>query len=383
MNDIRKIMVIGAGDIGRRAFDGLAQSQTPRHVELVGRDEEATLRAANLTRFASLQRGFAPMITHSITDLTDIDRTAERIAAFTPDVIFLAASYQSWWVISTLPDAAYKALYAANYGPWLPMHLVPVMKAMQAVRAAGSTAIVVNAAYPDAVHPALHAVGLSPDIGIGNVANNVPGIRVAAADALGVPATEIDLRLVAHHYVSHLLSRRGNAGAAELGLAVQRDGQDVTALLEVPALLASLPTRYRRTGGLPGQAMTVASALSVLEPLASNRDAIVHAPGPLGMIGGYPVAIESGKINLALPAGMRQADAVRINLSGQRQDGIEEIRPDGTVVFDESCMAVLTAEFGYACPEMPLAEAEDRACELAQRFGRYRAKIMEASSCVC
>ncbi|MFC1431350.1 hypothetical protein ACEZDB_11910 [Streptacidiphilus sp. N1-3] len=375
MNEIRKIQVIGAGDIGRQVFQGLALSDASRSVQLVGRDEEATLRAANLTRFSSVQRGHSARVSHAVTDLFDVERTAERIAAFQPDIIFLAASLQSWWVITTLPEQAFQRLYQANYGPWLPMHLVPVMKAMQAVRLADSPAVVVNAAYPDAVHPALTAVGLSPEIGIGNVANNVPGIRVGAADLLGVHPSEVEVRLVAHHYVSHRLSRTGDAGAASMGLAVLHHGRDITAELDIGALLGSLPHRYRRTGGLAGQVMTAASALSVLEPLATGRDALVHAPGPLGLVGGYPVALEGGRIRLELPQGLSADDAVKINESGQLQDGISDIRPDGTVLFEESSMAVLTRELGYDCAEMPLDQAEGRAREITERLAAYRQRV--------
>ncbi|WP_037772128.1 hypothetical protein [Streptomyces sclerotialus] len=374
---MRKIMVLGAGDLGRRVFHELAHATGERHVRLVGRNAEVTLRAANLARFCGLQRGRTPRVDHALTDLTDVARTAEQIAAFRPDVLFLAASYQSWWQISALPEAAFQRLYAANYGPWLPMHLVPTLKAMEAVRMADSEAVVVNASYPDAVHPVLFAVGLSPHLGIGNVANNVPGIRTAAAAQLGRHVADVDVRLVAHHYVSHRLSRRGDSGPARMGLAVLCEGRDVTATVDVPDLLRRLPGEYRRTGGLPGQAMTAASALSVLEPLIDGRDAEVHAPGPGGLVGGYPVAIESGTFRTLLPDGMTEEEAVAINLSGQRHDGISEIRPDGTVVFESASMGVLTEELGYACDVLPLAEAEDRAAEIAERYARYRARVTE------
>ncbi|MGX4732954.1 hypothetical protein [Kitasatospora griseola] len=375
MDDARKAMVLGAGDIGRRVFHELAQTSRGRQVELVGRDQEAVVRAVNLARFCALQRGFSSTVSGSVSDLTDTARTAERIAEFAPDVIFFAVSYQSWWVISTLPQDSFARLYAANFGPWLPMHLVPVMKAMEAVKLSGSQAVVVNAAYPDAVHPALSAAGLSPDLGIGNVANNVPGIQAVVADTLGCAAAELEVRLVAHHYVSHRLSRHGDSDPAAMGLAVLRQGHDITADLDLPALLKRLPHEYRRTGGLAGHAMTATSALSVLEPLVDERDALVHAPGPDGMLGGYPVALEGGKIQLRLPGGMTSEEALAINVSGQLADGISEIRPDGTVRFEPGAMQILTDEIGYSCDEMPLAEAESRAQEIADRFAKYRAHV--------
>lgn len=367
-----KIMVIGAGDIGRRVFHELVHSPRKRQVWLVGRDEDTTIRAVNLSTFSSQQRGYLPCADYAIADLADTARLAEHIAAIAPDVIFLAASLQSWWVISTLPRPSFERLYAANFGPWLPMHLVPVMKAMTAVRMADSDAIVVNAAYPDVVHPALAAVGLAPDLGIGNVANNVPALRSAGAASLGVPVEDVEVRLVAHHYVSHRLSRFGDSGSADMHLAVSCNGDDVTRKVDVGELLRQLPYRYRRTGGMAGQAMTAASAMSVLEPLLDQRHAVVHAPGPLGLPGGYPVALGVGRMRLDLPAGMTRHEAMEINLSGQRLDGVTAIRPDGTVEFEAETMAVMERELGYSCQVMPLAQAEDRAREITERFTSYR-----------
>jgi hypothetical protein len=376
MNEPRRVAVIGAGDLGRRVFQELARSTHPRHLRLFGRDEEAIVRAANLARFCALQRGVSPIVSHAVTDLTDLDRTAEGIARFDPDVIFLTASFQAWWVISTLPVEFSARLAAAHFGPWLPMHLAPVALAMRALRQAGCTAVVVNAAYPDAVHPVLAGVGLSPDVGIGNVANNVPGLRVAAAAQLGVEPTEVTVRLVAHHYVAHRLSRSGDSGPAEMDLTVYHDGTNVTGGLDVAALARRLPTTYRRTGGVAGQAMTAASALSVLEPLISQCSALTHAPGPGGRIGGYPIAIEeSGRIDLALPEGLSEEAAVKINITGQTQDGIAEILSDGTVRFEPAAMEIMRRELGYECATMPLSEVGDRADEIARRFASCRERV--------
>ncbi|WP_261566765.1 hypothetical protein [Frankia gtarii] len=374
MTEQRRVMILGAGDLGARVLHGLARADD-RMLQLVGRDPEAVPRAANLAALSGLQTGHHPAVSWALTDLADVDRTAEVISRFRPDVLFLAASLQSWWVISALPKPAFDRISAAKFGPWLPMHVVPVYRAMRAVRAAGSHAVVVNAAYPDAVHPMLAPHGLSPHVGIGNVANNVPGTRCAAADALAAHVREVDVRLVAHHYVSHRLSRHGDAGEARMALRVLHRGVDVTDRLDIPVILGALNGPYRRTSGRAGQDMTAASALSVLEPLIDQRDALVHAPGPAGRVGGYPLRLANGAIQLALPDAVGVDEAREINLSGQRADGIREIGPDGTVRFESWAAAVLYQETGYDGVEMPLDRAEDCARELAGRFAAYRGQV--------
>ena len=80
------------------------------------------------------------------------------------------------------------------------MHLVLVRRLMQATRAADFKGAVVNASYPDVTHAALAAEGLSPLVGIGNVANAVPGLRPgSSAPAAGGPSpksTSVSLRII-------------------------------------------------------------------------------------------------------------------------------------------------------------------------------------------
>lgn len=104
-----------------------------------------------------------------------------KAAADTPaEVLCHDARSQAFHRTPALPADRFARVIAAHFGPWLPMHLDPVLKLMKAVRASGTGAVVVNAAYPDAVHPALAEAGLSPALGIGNAANSVPALRTIA-----------------------------------------------------------------------------------------------------------------------------------------------------------------------------------------------------------
>jgi hypothetical protein len=370
MSDEPAVMVVGHGVIGGRAFYDLAHSPRQRRLHLVGRNPERVSNLVNMTRFSALQRGLRPSLGHSATDIDDVERTAEVIARVRPDLIFLAVSRQSWWVTSTLPQDQFSALAEANFGPWLPMHLAPVVSAMRAVRAANSSATVVNSAFPDAVHPMLHEAGLAPHVGIGNVANNVPALRTITADLLRVDYDEIRLRLVAHHYASHRM-RFGHTGGAPIGLRVAHGSADVTGDVSVERMLHLMSGRYRRTGGVAGQAMVVSSALSIIEPLVDGVRAFAHAPGPLGLPGGYPIMIDDGKVSLDLPDGLSEAAALDINRQGQRLDGIASIEA-GRVVFEEATMGVMRRHLGFHCESVHWSEAASVAAELGERFDKFR-----------
>jgi hypothetical protein len=329
----------------------------------------------NLAVQSALHGGRSPRVTCAPVDVRNRDQTAAAIATFRPDVIFSAVTLQSWWVTATLPPRAAARVAEARFGPWLPVHLAPVRQLMLAVREARSEAVVVNAAFPDAVHPVLAAVGAAPHVGIGNVANVVPGVRLGLADRLGVPVERLDVRLYAAHYVSHRVSRHGDTGEAPFLLRVVLDGTDITGHLDLGNPFAHLPTVYRRPGGLEGQPMTASSAVAVLRAVLGDRPCHVHAPGPQGLPGGYAVQASRAGVEVHVPPGSTVGELVEVNRAGLAADGIEAIDGLGGVTFRDREASVLADVLRYKCSYLPLAEVDARAEELAGRYARYAARV--------
>lgn len=145
-----KIMLFGAGNLTANVLHLLARRRSAKLV-VVGRDLERTVRLVNLVRLTALQLGESVKIEAEAADLLDTGRTAELVAMHKPDVIFNGATLQSWRVLTTLPKDKFDALDAAQFGPWLPMHLTLMHRLMVAVIASGHKTAVVNAAFPDAV----------------------------------------------------------------------------------------------------------------------------------------------------------------------------------------------------------------------------------------
>jgi hypothetical protein len=359
------IMVIGIGDLGGHVLELLARAPGSWRFIAVGRTPDRLVRKANIALFGAAQQGYYPRVEHAVADLNRIDQAAETIYRYKPEIIFNAATLQSWWVINALPREIFERLDRARYGPWLPMHLTLVHKLMQAVKQTGLDVRVINAAFPDAVHPVLQKVHLAPTVGIGNVANPIPALRCACAAYLGRPMRDVQLFFVAHHFVSHYLPRFGNAGGAPYYLRVVVDGEDVTAELDVAKVFADLPTRFCRVGGREGQILTASSAAEIILAMAEDRGVLTHAPGPLGMPGGYPVRVDGEGVRVALPRELSLKDATRINEEGQRFDGIDQIAADGTVTFTPRAAGIMNEMLGYDCRAMSLGESEARAVELS------------------
>lgn len=372
-----RIFIAGCGVLGGAVLDLLAQSGGDYQIYIGAKDADRVAQRVNLARYAALNLGRTPVIEPLRLDLMDIDGTAETLAALRPDIIFNATTLHSWWVITQLPPSAFERLDKARGGVWTPMHLVLARRLMKAVSQAGSTAVVVNASYPDVVNAALAGEGLAPTVGIGNVANAVPGLRLAAAHLLSCDVGEVDVRFFAQHYLSYRMPSTGGTDGAPYHLSILYRGREVpTDELDHSEIFALVAGRFRRIKGLAGQAVTASSATAVLRAIADDSGRVVHAPGPLGLVGGYPVTLARNAVSVALPSGLSLDAAIELNRECQRFDGIEDVDSAGTVHFTPEAAAVMRDELGYDCERLPLEDCEERAAELASKFAEYRSRVV-------
>ena len=366
------IMIVGMGDLSCNVLTLLATDPQTSRLVVAGRDLETLRRRANLVRFTAHNLGRSPEIAAVRVDLHDVDATAETLAEVRPDIVFMGASLQSWRIITALPQPVFEALDEAQFGPWLPMHLVLNHKLMQAVARSGLDVRVVNAAFPDAVGPVLAKVGLAPTIGVGNVANIVPALTHGVAHLAGKTVADVELRLVAQHYFSHYVPRFGEAGRGAYHLSARVGGQAIE--VDHAALFAQLGGRLKRLGGAAGQLLTASSAVRVLHGMATDSGILAHAPAPGGLPGGYPVRVGRDGGALDLDERLTRADAIALNEACQRADGIERIEEDGTVVFTEPEMAIMKSMLGYECRRMSLADASGHAEELGAKYRAFAAQ---------
>lgn len=148
--------------------------------------------------------------------------------------------------------------------------------------------------------------------------------------------------------------------------------------MEVPAgeidhdaLFKSVASRFRRVKGLAGQSVTASSATAMLLALANPAGHVVHAPGPLGLVGGYPVRIAKAGLLVDLPGKLTLDEAIDINCRCQHYDGIESVDDDGTVRFTDASSEVLHEVLGFDLKSYSPEECEERAAELAAHFAHF------------
>lgn len=369
-----KIMFVGMGDLAGWALEFLARTHGPFEIVTADYNEDLGLRRTNSAILSSFQQGMNHKIEFVRVDLNDVEHTAEVLRNYQPDLVYNSSTLQSWWVVAELPKEAYDKIDVAQFGPWLPMHLLLIHRLMKAVKMAGINPIVVNAAFPDVTNPVLAKVGLAPTVGIGNIDNLVPALTYLAAEDLHLHPMHVKVYLVAPHFVSFHIARYGNAGGAPFGMRILADGRDVTSECDVDSLLRRLPTRYKRPGGRGAHPLVAASVVKNIVGIMNDTGELGHSPGPNGLPGGYPIILSAEGVEVAVPPGMTLEGCIDLNNEAQKWDGIERIDNDGSTVFTDYSHGIFKEVLGYDCKVLKIDECEGRVAELQSKFGAFLRK---------
>lgn len=369
------VMLIGLGDLGGWVLEFLARVPNMPKIVTADINEDWGYRKTNSAILGASQFGFYPDIEFVQLDAFDVDRVAETLEEIQPAVIYNSMTLQSWWVITQLPQDAYKAIDEARFAPWFPMHFVPIYKLMQAVRKSGIKTHVVNAAFPDLVNPALHKIGLAPTVGIGNVDNVIHSLRLVAAKMYEVPLRAVTVYMVAPHVVSYYLARYGNTAGAPYYLKIMVDERDVTSEIDMDDFFAQVTTVGRRTGGIQAHPVVASSVCRIVMGILFDTHELGHAPGPNGLPGGYPVKLSSDGVEVFLPEGLTLDEAVKINNEAQVFEGVESIEGDGTVILTDKSAGIFKELLDFDCKVYTVGESEVKAKELDEKFKKWAAQL--------
>jgi hypothetical protein len=361
-----QVLVIGLGGLGSWVLELLARTEGISHV--VGADfhEDWGKNKVHTVASGAVLQGYYPHLEFVRVDLRDVDATAETISQLQPELILNCATLQTWWVrYQQLPPEKAKRLSEAGPGPWLPTHMALARKLMLAIRSCGWRGFVVNSGYADCSNMVLAKRGLAPTIGLGNTDMLLPGIQILVATRLGVPVRNVSVYAVLHHYHYRCFSR-GPSGAPPYFLRVMVGDRDVTDHFDIGQLLHDAVEAQ-----VHGEHLNpVVAASGVKNALALLRDTglLTHSPGPQGLPGAYPVRLGAAGAELYLPVGITLEEAVTINETAQRGDGIERVEEDGTVFYTERAVRVLKEVLSYDLAPLRFEECDERATELIARF---------------
>jgi hypothetical protein len=223
----------------------------------------------------------------------------------------------------------------------------------QAMRVVAPGARLVNCCFPDVVNGMLAALGLPVVCGVGNV-----GILSSAfAGALG-PGGASRVKVLAHYQTIGAWRRAPGERASFTPPRVWLDE------VEIPDVHA----RFEGVRLTPEPAIEISGSAGVplLVAMATPGTSLTgHAPGALGLPGGYPVRWQDGALSLDLPPGLTGEEAVAWNLAFEARNGLV-VSPEGVATYTgllrESLRAVspeLAA--GFAVRDLESAHREMQA----------------------
>jgi hypothetical protein len=366
----KRIMIVGVGDLGGRCLEYLAHTQAVPEIIAADKDyERCSKRVYNAILGASYMNLY-PKINAVKIDLNDVSSTAQTLAQLKPTVIIHTATLASWLMFADVPFELAKKLYYApegpGYGPWIALDIPLTYKLMLAVKRSKIQTHVICAPYPDLVNPVLAKIGLAPTIGLGSGDLIVPAIRKRVAEKLRKRIQDVSIRYVAHEVI--LDQCRVGMLTAPYILRILVNGKDVTTQFDCDRLLIQA---YSCTaGGRDIHPLTAWSGVKNALAIVNDTNLLTHVAAPNGLVGGYDARLNAEGAEVVLPEGVDLADAIKINEEGQRQNGVDRIDDDGTIIFTNDSWKKMKELLGYDCRMLKLDECELRAHELIERYKR-------------
>ncbi len=359
------LLLVGLGGLGGVLLEWLAREERVERIVVGSRSVGRSVARCNLARLGAMAQGYAPSIDLAPLDLDRPETVIEVVQREKPDIVLSTATRQAWWLPDMLPPEQGEPLQRAGFGMWLPVHLALSIKLMQALRAAGYRGVTLTAPFPDVIHCILSRLGLAPTCGVGNLDEIVPKVRLLAARRLGVPLNGLRVLLVAHHALEPAAFGEPMVEIPPYFLRIEYGGRDVTGeaggdeLLLAPYPLPSGPATHFLTAG---------STVRLVRALLGESGELLHAPGPHGLPGGYPVVASRAGVQVAPVDGLTLEQAIEINERSHRFDGIERIEADGSVVFCPESAELFRQVLGYDCRRLSPGDVDERADELIARF---------------
>src|SRR5262245_56368483 len=355
------ILILGTGPFAQRiACDLAATAAEPTRVAIAGRN------AFRLAWILTAARARAEMFARPVAiEGHEIDLSsgglAELLARLRPSVIVQAASLQPASVISGSGNAWTRRVAEGG------LSATAVFQAMLTSRVAGALAQVspqsrlINCCFPDVANGIVAAMGLPVACGIGNIAI----LAHAFAGLLdGDPRPKLQ---VLCHYQNIAPWRLAPTLRSGPPPRVWLDGAEVA---DAYARFAAVQLTLEPVIDISG-----ASGVRLMLAMAHARNWSGHVPGPMGLPGGYPVAVRDGRVRLNLPPGVDREAAIAWNGRFEAENGLM-IGTDGRARYTGRLHEALQAESPDIAAGFHVADLE-RVC---QAMSTLRERLLAQSA---
>lgn len=362
----RTVLIAGLGGVGYETLHDLCAD--PRVGRIVAADvaEEPGARRTNAARFKAMHRGHRPRVAFTSIDMLNVDSIIDVLETVAPDVVLTAATVLRYAPFEELPNEERDRLIGfgpegPGYACILPGQLPLPLNMMRAAAAAEIDAPqVVNVSLPDVVNPALARAGYAPLVGAGNVGHLVPPIQHIAGELFDAPAGNVTVYLAMMHSTAHSILFHNTTAGMPYYAKILVDGADVTEELDLDEELRDRGLPFPR-GPTAREVSTLTGTLSarIIGAIIADTGETIHAPGPNGLVGGYPVRLSRDAAEVVLPNDITLSEAKSINRAGLPFEGVDRIEDNGTIVFTDRAQAMFDESLGVDVKRFEPDEALD------------------------
>jgi hypothetical protein len=344
------LLVTGAGLLSKRICWDLPLAQKGAcSVVIAARSSPRLTETVHVANIRSAEAGSGVTFQGRVVDWKSASCIDDLLGSLKPRVILHTSSLQSPWELLDPKSGWSRFVSRAGFGVTLPLQAALALKIARSVKRNNLGSIVINACYPDCVNAVIHQWGLPIHLGIGNVAILAALLKAAFREQHG------RVRVIAHHYhLSSLISQKGNIPVSSRPLVWVDESRTNVA-----------PSFYKPLKQIMGAELnhvTSCTSLSAIAAFLDGSNVSTHAPGPLGLVGGYPVTLSEGCVTVCLPETLPLPDAIQWNRVGARLDGVEVI--DDNVAFSRRAYDVLRTETETVPQCFPVSQIEDVSKEL-------------------
>ena len=329
-----RVLLISLVDLGYRIAAGIAAWPALEEVVCAGGGRrQGPFLAGKLDSSYETCVRFVPL---DATSQRDVETVINREQ---PALIVICASLLNPWETLAATSERGKRARDAGTAILLPAMLPILLSVMRAVRNVDFRGPVASLPWPDGTHPILAKLGLCPTVGLGNASMILMRVRSALRHrAIREGQKPEELPLV------RVLGDASTLWPCLAGVPPD-DRQDGCRVYigEQGARADELAYEgHPWPAGFHLNELTATSSLPVLKALLPGASELrFTCPGVDGNPGGYPVRITEGQVTYDLPPDLTLSDAIVINTRHLRDDGIERIEDDGTLVYTDQARAVM------------------------------------------
>jgi hypothetical protein len=303
------ILITGTGMFaGRIALDIAATAKTPVSVVVAGRNSDRLdwLRTAGNARAAMF--GTPARIASHRIDLLAPDACAELLKAYRPRIVVQAASIQTSAVIADKGSRWSDLVREGGLSATAVFQCFISRRMAAAIAGEAPGTAFINCSFPDVVNGMIAAMGYEVLCGTGNVA-------ILSNIFQGCPGRpDGDLRVLAQYQCLAPWRRP----------AAERSGAPPPRVFigdaEVPDVFKTFASC--RLTPEPAIEVSGASGVTLMLAMIAGTPWRGHVPGPAGLPGGYPVEVAGNRIDLDLPAGIKEAEAIAWNDAFEQKKGL-------------------------------------------------------------